>query len=62
MHGPLQTDSLKHSNEYQRLIYGKNFDDFSKFPVCNDLRKLSRGFIWLFGGERNMQITLSQGA
>ena len=41
MHGPLQTDSLKHSNEYQRLIYGQNFDDFSKFPVCNDLRKLA---------------------
>ena len=34
--------------------------NFRKFSVCNDLRKLSRGFTWLFGVERNMQITLSQ--
>ena len=34
---PFQTDSLKHSNEYQRLIYGQNFKDISKFSVCNDL-------------------------
>ena len=24
-------------NEYQRLIYGQNFKDISKFSVCNDL-------------------------
>ena len=34
--------------------------NFRKFSVYNDLRKLSRGFTWLFGVERNMQITLSQ--
>ena len=34
--------------------------NFRKFSVCNDLRKLSRGFTWLFGVERNMQFTLSQ--